>query len=62
MKNYWRMGDFSIFSVTYAYVDHGLYLADALLVQNKIRMKFKGPFPLCCGYSYVKFKIPKTAK
>lgn len=42
MKNYWRMEDFSIFSVPYAYVDHGSYLADALFVQNKVRMKFKG--------------------
>ena len=42
MKNYWRMGDFSIFSVPYAYVDHSSYLADSLFVQNKVRMKFKG--------------------
>lgn len=34
MKNYWRMEDFSIFTVPYAYVDHGSYLADALFVQN----------------------------
>ncbi len=42
MKNYWRMGDFSIFSVPYAYVDHSSYQADQLFVQNKVRMKFKG--------------------
>jgi len=42
MKNYWRMSDFSIFSVPYAYVDHSSYLADQLFVQNKITMKFKG--------------------
>ena len=42
MKNYWRMGDFSIFSVSYAYVDHSSYQADQLFVQNKVRIKFKG--------------------
>lgn len=42
MKNYWRMGDFSIFSVPYAYVDHSSYQADRLFVQNKVRIKFKG--------------------
>ena len=42
MKNYWRMSDFSIFSVHYAYVDHGSYLAEQLFEQNKITMKFKG--------------------
>jgi hypothetical protein len=41
MKNYWRMSDFSIFSVPYAYVDHSSYLADQLFVQNKVTMKFK---------------------
>ena len=42
MKNYWRMNDFLIFSVSYAYVDHSSYLADQLFVQNKVTMKFKG--------------------
>lgn len=42
MKNYWRMKDFSIFSVLYAYVDHCSYQADRLFVQNKVRIKFKG--------------------
>ena len=42
MNNYWRMKDFSIFSVPYAYVDHSSYQADQLFVQNKVRMKFKG--------------------
>lgn len=42
MKNYWRMSDFSIFSVPYAYVDHSSYLADQLFVQNMVTMKFKG--------------------
>lgn len=42
MKNYWRMRDFSLFSVPYAYVDHSSYLADQLFVQNKVTMKFKG--------------------
>lgn len=42
MKNYWKMSDFSLFSVSYAYVDHSSYLADQLFVQNKVSMKFKG--------------------
>jgi hypothetical protein len=42
MKNYWRMRDFSIFSVPYAYVDHSAYLADQLFVTNKVTVKFKG--------------------
>ena len=42
MKNYWKMSDFSIFSVSYAYVDHSSYLADQLFVYNKVTMKFKG--------------------
>lgn len=42
MKNYWRMRDFSLFSVPYAYVDHSSYLADQLFVQNKVTMKLKG--------------------
>ena len=42
MKNYWRMKNFSIFSVPYAYVDHSSYQADQLFVQNKVRMRFKG--------------------
>lgn len=42
MINYWRMSDFSLFSVPYAYVDHSSYLADQLFVQNKVTMKFKG--------------------
>lgn len=42
VKNYWRMSDFSIFSVPYAYVDHSSYLADQLFVQNKVTMKLKG--------------------
>lgn len=44
MKNYWRMKDFSIFSVPYAYVDHSSYQADQLFVQNKVRMKFTGEY------------------
>lgn len=42
MKNYWRMNDFSLFSVPYAYVDHSSYLADQLFMQNKVTVKFKG--------------------
>ena len=44
MKNYWRMKEFSIFSVPYAYVDHCSYQADQLFVQYKVRMKFKGEY------------------
>lgn len=44
MKNFWRMRDFSVFSVPYAYVDHSSYLADTLFVQNKVRLKFKGEY------------------
>lgn len=44
MKNYWRMKDFSLFSVLYAYVDHSSYQADRLFVQNKVRVKFKGEY------------------
>lgn len=32
MKNYWKMSDFSLFAVPYAYVDHSSYLADQLFV------------------------------
>lgn len=35
------MRDISLFTITYAYVDHNSYLADALFVQRKIVMKFK---------------------
>lgn len=42
MKNFWKMGDFSLFMVPYIYVDHHSYLADALFVQRKIVMKFRG--------------------
>ena len=44
MKNYWKMSDFSLFVVPYAYVDHSSYLADQLFVQNKIRVKNKVDF------------------
>lgn len=42
MKNFWRMNDFSIFRVPYAYVDHSSYQADQLFRQNNVNMKFKG--------------------
>lgn len=41
MKNFWKMGDISLFTITYAYVDHHTYLADMLFAQKKIVMKFK---------------------
>lgn len=40
-KNFWRMDNFSLFTVLYAYVDHKSYLADSLFVQRKITMRFK---------------------
>ena len=42
MKNFWKMGDFSLFAIPYIYVDHYSYLADSLFVQRKIAMKFTG--------------------
>ena len=36
MKNYWKMSDFSLFAVPYAYVDHSSYLADQLFVQGEM--------------------------
>ena len=42
IKNFWKMSDFSLRSVLYAYVDHNSYLADSLLKQNRVRMKFRG--------------------
>lgn len=60
MKNYWRMGDFSIFSVPYAYVDHSSYQADGLFVQNKVRVKFKGEFAKAGSpYCFVFCKVRK---
>ena len=44
VENFWKMKDFSLFTVPYAYVDHFSYLADNLFVQRKITMKFKGEF------------------
>ena len=40
-ENFWKLDDFSIFTVTYAYVDHYSYLADNLFEQSKIKVKFK---------------------
>ena len=42
MKNFWKMGNFSLFAIPYVYVDHNSYLADSLFAQRKIAMKFKG--------------------
>lgn len=42
MKNFWKTDDFSLFTITYVYVDHHSYLADSLFAQRKIAMKFKG--------------------
>ena len=64
MKNYWRMGDFSIFSVPYAYVDHSSYMADSLFVQNKVRVRFMGEcakedLPYCIVFCKVRKKDVK---
>ena len=35
VESYWKMKDFSIFTVPYAYVDHFSYLADNLICAEK---------------------------
>ena len=40
-KKFWEMDGFSLFTDPYAYVDHNSYLANPLLAQRKIAMKFK---------------------
>lgn len=42
MTNYWKMRDFSLFSVPYAYVDHSSYMAKDLFFHNKVTVKYKG--------------------
>lgn len=42
MQNYWRLSDFYLFSVAYAYVDHNSYLADQVFIQDKITVKYTG--------------------
>lgn len=42
MSNFWRLRGIAFRTVSYAYVDHGSYLADALLEQAKIRVKYHG--------------------
>lgn len=42
MKNFWKLGDVSLFTVPYMYIDHNSYLADPLLAEHKISMRFKG--------------------
>ena len=42
MKNYWKLDEFSLFTIPYVYVDHNSYFADSLFEQRKIVMKFKG--------------------
>ena len=41
IKNFWKMRQFSLFTVPYAYVDHSSYQADSLLVQCKVRVKYQ---------------------
>lgn len=42
MKNFWRLRTFTLRTAEYAYVDHVSYLADALLGQERIRVKHNG--------------------
>ena len=44
MKNFIKLGDLSILSVPYMYIDHKAYLADALFEQSQIHMRFKEEF------------------
>ena len=44
MTNFWKMKDFSLFSVPYVYVDHKDYLADILFRQNNVSLKFNEEF------------------
>ena len=61
MKNYWKLKDYSLFSVPYAYVDHSSYLADQLFIDQKVRVKFKGEMmrensPYCVVFCRVRKK------
>lgn len=42
VKNFWKMKDFSLFTVPYLYIDHNSYLADDLFAQRSIKMKIRG--------------------
>lgn len=42
INNFWKLDDFSLLYVTYAYVDHKTYLADSLFIQKSVRVKYKG--------------------
>lgn len=42
MKNFWKLREFSLLAVPYAYIDHRNYLADGLFAQEKITMRIKG--------------------
>lgn len=42
MKNFLRLGGLSILSVEYMYIDHKDYLADSLLAQNCVSVRFGG--------------------
>ena len=44
MKNFIKLDDLSILSVSYMYINHRDYLADALFEQNQIQMRFKEEF------------------
>ena len=44
MKNFLRLGGLSILSVQYMYIDHKDYLADSLLAQNQVSVRFGGEF------------------
>lgn len=41
MKNYWKLREKSLFTDTYAYIDHNSYLADQLFIQDRIKVRYK---------------------
>ena len=44
MKNFQRLDGLSILSVQYMYIDHKDYLADSLLAQNHVSVRFGNEF------------------
>ena len=61
MKNYLKLDGLSILSVPYMYIDHKDYLADSLLAQNQVSIRFEEEFerngsPYCVIFCRVKKK------
>ncbi len=44
MKNFLRLDGLSILSVQYMYIDYKDYLADSLLAQNHVSVRFENEF------------------